>query len=68
MAFISRNPFAREELHREAVPANGHTCSWCGTERKSGRLFQYSIQADSGRSGKLNKLFCGVSCMRSYHS
>lgn len=67
MAFINRNPFAREETHRETVPANGQTCAWCGSVRKSDTLYQYRTETDSGRQHADTKLFCCLSCRKAYN-
>jgi hypothetical protein len=65
---ISRDPFAREELHRKTVLFGvlGHECRWCGAIRD--RLFQYELQTDGGRTHAIFGDFCGIDCMRSYHS
>lgn len=70
---ISRDPFARTELHREnyaLLPNEACTCSWCGQRRATNPpLFKYSIVGD-GTSRRINYLkgaFCSVSCMRAYH-
>ena len=63
---INRDPFAREELHRETVEASG--CDWCGQRRRSGRLFRYIVESDGGRSSPIRGEFCSVMCMRSYHA
>lgn len=78
MAFISRNPFAREELHREIVrpsPASlrPFECAWCGQTRRNGTLFQYGIERDGvspSYTARRNStgLFCSLSCHNSYHS
>lgn len=74
-ALISRDPFAREELHRERAynPAkNG--CDWCGTTRQTpatGRayLLKFWIERDdNARKLYVEGEFCCVDCMRAYHS
>jgi len=76
MAYISRDPFARTEIHRrrEYDSRGVHTpadCSWCGRvkETRSGHkyLFRYSIESDGGRKSDITGRFCSVSCMRAYH-
>lgn len=68
MAFISRDPFARSELHRESVkPYFGQTCAWCGNLNARGTLYQYRIESDGGRTSYIPRFFCSVSCMRSFH-
>jgi hypothetical protein len=70
---ISRDPFARQELHRTRVPVlrtDGRSCAECGTLRSSdgpwGYLYRYSVQTDGGRTYEDTKLFCSVGCRRSY--
>lgn len=66
MTYISRNPFARTETHRELVETkNG--CSYCGSTRKSGKLFQYRTEHDGGRKETHRGLFCSIACHDSYH-
>lgn len=73
MAYISRNPFAREELHRSSVPVTHETCAWCGSQRRGGRdgskryLYQYRTESDGGRKFEHSGLFCSKSCHDSYH-
>jgi hypothetical protein len=64
--YISRDPFARTELHKTAVKTT-LTCDWCGQKRKDGKLYQYRNESDGGRTGYIPGLFCSISCMRSYH-
>lgn len=71
MALISRDPFARQELHREIVHAKGKTCEWCGSTRHTKRgpsefLYRYDVQTDGGRTYEGSKLFCCKSCHDSY--
>lgn len=65
--FISRDPFAREEIHRESVETH-EGCSWCGGKRKDGKLYRYYIERDSIRYNRsdIDGLFCGICCMRAY--
>lgn len=79
---VSRDPFARESLVRESVEVSGCvSCSWCGNVRLAGRrvhamrdsdgkakLFRYTVETDGGRSFQDDKLFCSLSCRRSYQS
>ncbi len=66
MTYISRDPFARTELHRETV-ATHRCCALCGQKRKSGKLFRYHTVYDSnGRSHGSDRLFCSIGCYRSY--
>lgn len=70
MALVSRNPFAREELHRVRVhgPAG---CTWCGQQRKtpSGRayLYEYVTETDGGRRFPHKGRFCCLECHDDYH-
>jgi len=74
MAMISRDPFAREELHRFIDTGRSHcTCAWCGGRRtRKGKplphLFRFEVQTDGGRHNKIDRLFCSTDCMRAYHS
>ncbi len=66
MARISRDPFARSELHRRtATTSTG--CNWCGPTRKSGKLFRYETQTDGGKTHRHKGLFCSRSCHDTYH-
>jgi len=67
MALISRDPFAREELHQETV-ATTSSCKWCGQTRKSGKLFQYYTELDNGHIYYHNGLFCSKGCHDAYHN
>jgi hypothetical protein len=69
MARVSRDVFARTELHRELVEAAG-TCWWCGGTRGEGRvrkLYKYRTEHDGGRRSEHDGLFCSRSCFDSYH-
>ena len=80
-ALISRDPFARTEIHRRRVyGAHDNTtygignCRWCGSVRSVHAapsrkfLYQYSQESDGGRKLDIPGLFCSVGCMRTYHS
>jgi hypothetical protein len=71
MTLISRDPFARTELHRELVPAPGQSCAWCGSFRhnvaSTHKLFRYSTETDGGRKHVHRGLFCSKSCHDDYH-
>lgn len=67
MTYISRDPYARTELHRDLV-ATKNGCSFCGQSRKSGNLFEYSVQHDSGRVNSIKGYFCSKYCMVTYHN
>ncbi len=74
MSYISRDPFARTELHRKTIrpPMNygyygiRQTCDWCGQSRKDGTLFAYTVESDGGRKSDISGQFCSIGCMRSY--
>lgn len=74
MAYVSRDPFARTELHREReyIAHALHGCTECGgyKETKRGRkyLFKYRTENDGGRSSEHRGLFCSRSCHNAYHS
>ena len=76
---IARDSFGRASLMREMVsPAVG--CEWCGGSSRAGmtsRLFRYFWEQDSiygfKRGNRVDlpsgsKLFCSVSCFRTYTS
>lgn len=68
MAYISRDPFARSEVHRDSVAVGtSEGCRWCGSNRK-GKLYQYRTESDGGRKSEIPYRFCSISCMRAYHS
>ena len=66
---ISRDPFARQELHRETIDAQGQTCSWCGNVAKGKKLFVYYTERDSIRPNRRthNGAFCCKSCFNDYN-
>lgn len=64
-ALISRDPFARTELHREIVRTPGR-CAWCGQPRP--RLFRYRTETDGGRRFDHTGLFCSKACHDDYHA
>ena len=75
MAYISRDPFARQELHRRPAQVLNaayygvkRTCDWCGNVNHRGGLYVYTIESDGGRRSDIRGLFCSVGCMRSYHA
>jgi len=70
MTYISRDPFARQELHRESVVVGAEkTCDWCGNKKRR-TLFWYYIEPDrvNYRRDDIKGLFCGIGCMRDYHN
>lgn len=72
MAYISRNPFAREEIHRESIRPGDfgikHVCAWCGNTNAHGNVFQYRVESDGGRKSEIPGHFCSIGCMRTYHT
>lgn len=74
MAFVTRDPFARQELHRERVYVNLATgsCAWCGSVRNAGRsgkvyLYRFRVETDGGSVHADARLFCSRDCRESYH-
>lgn len=71
MSLVSRDPFAREEIHRTGIrPTGDESCRFCGvsvwqTPRK--RLWRYWIETDGGTKHEISGQFCSIGCMRSYH-
>lgn len=66
---VSRDSFARQEIHRDYVPAGElttETCAWCGNRGRRGQLYLYRLELDGGRSFKDTKLFCSSSCRNLY--
>lgn len=70
---ISHDAFARQSVMRERVPAGVRqaqavTCAWCGGVNAKGGLYRYGISPDGigRRIGMGSRMFCGVSCWRSY--
>jgi len=72
---VSRNPFARHELHRRNVYSTA-TCAWCGQSRTTkprngtlgkSYLYQFRCETDDGRTYEGSKLFCSKSCHDDYH-
>lgn len=65
--YVNRNPFAREELHKE--PVRG-TCSWCGNSNRYAKVWKYRIEPDGilNRSFEITGQFCSIGCMKAYHS
>ena len=73
MALVSRDPFARTELHRRLECRHGEGCDWCGGRRQhkgvtTWNLFRYYTETDSGRRHEHKGLFCCKSCHDAYHS
>lgn len=69
---ISRDPFARTELHAirdyNVTPRGCSECGeYCRTPTRIMYLNQYVIEHDGGRKEEISGRFCSVSCMRSHH-
>lgn len=67
---VRRDPFAREDLMREAIGAKMHstTCAWCGQTRKHGGLFHYGVSRDDRPEIAWDsKLFCSIGCRDTYY-
>jgi hypothetical protein len=71
MTYVSRDPFARQELHKEFI--HGAACAFCGQKnRKRSRKstvegsYRYEVQSDGGRSYPDRETFCGKSCRSAY--
>ena len=77
-AQIYHSSFARYTLYREVVHIlawnHSATCANCGStshdHNGKPRLFKYSYEDDSYGAHKsyVEKEYCSVSCMRSYHN
>lgn len=69
---ISRDPFARTELHRTRHYVQASTCAWCGQVKQTPKgakyLYAYDVQSDGGRRSMVSRFFCSVGCMRSFHN
>jgi hypothetical protein len=65
VTYVSRDPFARTELHRERENT-GETCAWCGQVKRGKYLYRYRVETDGGRKFEDTKLFCSVQCRRDY--
>ena len=70
MALVKRDPFAREELHRERVYPAYQGCSWCGEIKRTPTtrtyLYRYWIETDGGRRFDQLGRFCSESCRKAY--
>jgi hypothetical protein len=67
MTYVSRDPFARTETHKEEV-CGEKGCDWCGATNRRGNLFVYRTESDGGRKSEHRGQFCSKSCHDSYHS
>jgi hypothetical protein len=72
MTYVSRDPFARTELHKERVTVVSQACGWCGgiRRKKDGTpyLYRYRTETDGGRKFEHRDLFCCKPCHDDYHS
>jgi hypothetical protein len=70
MTMISRDPFARTEVHRTMIyhTTRNYACDWCGQAPRAHRLFQYYTESDDGRRSYHKGHFCCKPCHDSYHS
>lgn len=72
---MNRDPFAREELHREKVQVTAKTCTWCGcvkrlrTSPNRPFLYRYWIEADRVMQSRnyINGMYCSQSCFHAYN-
>jgi hypothetical protein len=77
MAYVKRDPFAREEIHK--TRERTAECAWCGqvdpdrpdTERLVGRpphrIYRFRIETDGGRRSEDVKTFCTLACRTAYY-
>ena len=61
---VNRDPFAREETHREPVEGS---CDFCGSSNRYGKVWEYRVESDGGRVQPIRGKFCSKGCMESYH-
>jgi hypothetical protein len=68
---VNRDPFAREELHKQREYVTSRACDWCGGVKKTatGRhyLYVYRTMTDDGTTHIHNGAFCDKTCHDSYH-
>lgn len=57
MPIVSRDPFARTEIHYSLVTTD-QECTWCGMPGPNGKLRKYRIETDGGRTFEISGLFC----------
>jgi hypothetical protein len=68
---VSRNPFARHELHVTRVHSPNEGCTECGNMRivtQNGKtwLYQFWTETDEGKKYLDEKLFCSRECRAIY--
>jgi len=69
MAKVSRDPFARTEIHREFE--RHARCAWCDGRTRRGKewgAFLHRVETDGSRRHEDDRTFCSVSCRESYHT
>ena len=71
MTFVSRNPFAREEIHRERITNASVSyailsCDYCGQSDRP--IYRYRTESDGGRVSIHRGRFCSKACHDSYHN
>jgi hypothetical protein len=71
---MTRDPFAREEVHRTRQYYPGYLvpdCSWCGGHKNtpSGRpfIYRYWYETDGGSHWEIAGNFCSQDCFKTYH-
>ena len=62
--YVSRNPFAREELFYEYTEGK---CYWCGNTNKRGKVKRFYVESDGGRINEITGVFCSKDFMRTYY-
>jgi hypothetical protein len=82
VSYVSRDPFARQELHKERVDVTPSspdstkvTCDFCASVKTGYRknksmhyLFKFRVENDGGSTNEIKGLFCSTECMKRYHS
>ena len=65
---IKHDGFARYSIIRRLSETN-KTCGWCGSKRKSGKLFNYGTLSDGfgARPQFDDEDFCSLSCHNTYY-
>lgn len=66
---LSHDPFARVEIIR-ICEETSESCAWCGSKRRSGKMFYYGVWEDGLNSHPYyhSKPFCSKSCHDSYYA
>lgn len=72
MAYVSRDPFARQEIHK--TREHGGACTWCCVRDQpasgayvEGHVYRYRVESDGGRKTEDRHTFCSLSCRRAYY-